>query len=312
MESSPSPSPSPSPTVDPSQVFRQRIDPLLRDLPAHVGMVIALSDGTNLYQNEPDTEFESASLYKLGIMVEVYRQRDLGDLSFDDLVTLYPGYFLEDDSVYGYDDNAYDQIPVGTLLDNMITLSSNVAATALLDAVGTDNVNATMESLGLDHTKILWYPVAGSVTAGNRSTAFTNPSAELTTLLSLNTRQASLRGDANANVDGAYNITTARDIATLFEMLVNGTVVSADDSAEMLDLLSGQQINDRIPAELPNGTRVAHKTGDLDNSVHDVGVIFAPNSPIVVVVLSDEVENREDVVEFIQQVAQLAYAAESP
>ena len=282
------------------------------DLPAHVGMVVALPDGTNLYENEADTEFESASLYKLGIMVELYRQRDIGDLSFDDLVTLYPGYFLEDDSVYDYDDNAYDQIPVGTLIDNMITLSSNVAATALLNVVGTDNVNATMASLGLDHTKILWYPVAGGDAPGSQFTAHSGANNRSTTLLSLSARDVPLRGDAYANVDGAYNITTPRDIATLFEMLVKGSVVSADASSEMLDLLAEQQINDRMPANLPDGTRVAHKTGDLDNSVHDAGVIFAPNGPIVVVVLSDQVENREAVVEFIQQVALLAYGTESP
>ncbi|MGA7671464.1 MAG: serine hydrolase [Nitrolancea sp.] len=275
-------------------------------------MVVALPDGTTLYQNEADTEFESASLYKLGIMVEVYRQRDTGELSFDDLVTLYPGYFLEDDSVYGYDGDAYDQIPVGTLLDNMITLSSNVAATALLDVVGTDNVNATMESLGLDHTKILWYPVAGGDAPSPYLTASASPGRQSGTLLSLNTPLAPRGSDSHANVDGAYNVTTPDDVATLFEMLVDGTVVSADASAEMLDLLSEQQINDRLPAGVPDGTRVAHKTGDLDNSVHDVGVIYAPNGPIVVVVLSDEVENREDVVEFIRQVAQLAYGAESP
>lgn len=309
---SPIATPGASPTADAAQELAGQIDPLLRNLPAHVGMVISLPDGTTLYQNEEDTEFESASLYKLGIMVELYRQRDVGDLSFDDLVTLYPGYFLEDDSVYDYDDNAYDKIPISTLLDNMITLSSNVAATALLDVVGTDNVNATMESLGLDHTKILWYPVPGAMAPDTDPNLTARSSGQTGTLLSLNARAAPLRGDTYANVDGAYNITTPRDIATLFQMLVNGTVVSADASSEMLDLLAKQQINDRLPAGLPAGTRVAHKTGDLDNSVHDAGVIYAPKGPIVVAVLSDQVDNRQDVVDFIQRVAQLAYGLESP
>jgi beta-lactamase class A len=273
------------------------IDSLMDDIPAHVGMVVALPDGTDLYENEADTLFESASLYKLGIMVEVYRQRDAGDLTFDDLVTLYPGYFLEDDSVYG-DADVYDKVPVGTLLSNMITLSSNVAATALLDLVGTDNVNATMASLGLDHTKILWYPVAQS-------------RASTLSLASTRIPPIGLTGDGNPNVEGAYNITTPADIALLFQDLVNGTVISPQTSTEMLDLLSQQQINDRLPVRLPDGTRVAHKTGDLDNSVHDAGVVYAPDGPVVVVVLSDEVENRGAVVDFIQEVAQLAYQAES-
>ena len=246
-------------------------------------------------------------------MVEVYRQRDAGKLSFDDVVTLYPGYFLEGDSVYGYDDNVYDDIPVGTLLSNMITLSSNVAATALLDLVGTDSVNATMESLGLNNTKILWYPSAQA-------------DESIVTTVSKRYREQRARHSAfeheadsppvqtrgvNFVPGDAVDVTTPSDIARLFQELVNGTVISPQTSAEMLNLLADQQINDRLPCALPDGTRVAHKTGDLDNSVHDAGIIFAPDGPIVVVVMSDEVENREAIVALIQQIALLTFQAES-
>ncbi len=292
--------------------LRAQIAPLIAEAPAHIGIVIDLPDGSTLYQNEADTLFDAASLYKLGIMVEVYRQRDAGQLSFDDVVTLYPGYFLEDDSVYGYDFNVYDDIPVGTLLSNMITLSSNVAATALLDLVGTDSVNATMESLGLNNTKILWYPSAQAdesiVTAVSKVIASNGPG---TRFLSTKLTIADTTGGVNFVPGDAVDVTTPSDIARLFQELVNGTVISPQTSAEMLNLLADQQINDRLPAALPDGTRVAHKTGDLDNSVHDAGIIFAPDSPIVVVVMSDEVENREAIVALIQQIALLTFQAES-
>ncbi len=279
------------------------VNDLIDDAPAHVGMVIALPDGTTLYRHEADTQFESASLYKLAIMVEVYRQQRAGELTFADLVTLYPGFFFEDDSVYGYDSNVYDQVPVGTLLHDMITLSRNVAATALLNLVGTDNVNATAASLGLTHTKILWYPAA---TDGSLSAA---PGYSL---LSTRNGPSSSSSLPVPIVADAFNITTPADIALLFQELIRGTVVSQSASAEMLDLLAHQQINDRLPAGVPDGTRVAHKTGDLDNSVHDAGVIYAPRGPIVVVVMTDEVQDRDSVVQLIQNVAHLAYQIESP
>ncbi len=275
--------------------FASQVDALLADVPAHIGIVVARPDGTVFYQQEADTLFESASLYKLAIMAEIYRERDAGDLTFDESVTLYPGFFSEDDSVYGYDLNAFDQIPVGTLLDNMIMLSSNVAANALLYLAGTDRVNQMAESIGMPNTKILWYPSAGL-----------KPNVRLVSY----TPGESTSGERDS-VDGAYNVTTAADIAVLFERLVQGQVVSPETSAEMLDLLAQQEINDRLPALLPTGTRVAHKTGDLDYSIHDAGVIYGPNGPVVVTVLSDDVENREAVVDFIQQVARLAYALPS-
>jgi beta-lactamase class A len=55
----------------------------------------------------------------------------------------------------------------------------------------------------------------------------------------------------------------------------------------MVALLSRQKVNDRLPARLPRGTRVAHKTGNWDNATHDVGIVYAPSGPYVLAVLSD-------------------------
>ena len=94
---------------------------------------------------------------------------------------------------------------------------------------------------------------------------------------------------SDTRADNALNVTTAADIAALYSMLVNGQIVNDDASQEMLRLLESQQINDRLPAYLPEGTVVAHKTGNLDGLVHDAGVIFAPAGPVIVVVLTEDV-----------------------
>src|SRR5690606_31094044 len=59
-------------------------------------------------------------------------------------------------------------------------------------------------------------------------------------------------------------MTTAADIADFFEKLYGGDIVSRAASGAMLELLSEQRLNDRIPAGLPENTRVAHKTGELE------------------------------------------------
>ena len=276
--------------------------------PAHVAVEIALANGTTLYQHNEGDLYDAASLYKLGIMVQVYKDRDNGVLTFDDPVTLLPGFFYESDEVYSAETDMDTDVPVRELLGSMITLSSNVAAEALLNLVGTDEVNQTMADLGLTNTKILWSPAAGRSPDGLTTMTLIDPghSPALVPVIarSVQTPSSIL---ARGSADGAYDVTTASDMTILFKQLLSGNVLSQPTSAEMLDLLSKKQINDRLPDLLPAGTKVAHKTGDLDGLLHDAGVIYAPAGPIVVVVMTDEITDHDAIVDLIRRIAVAAY-----
>ncbi len=80
--------------------------------------------------------------------------------------------------------------------------------------------------------------------------------------------------------------TSARDVATLFERLYDNTLDSPDSNTAFLGLLKNQLINDRLPQGLPAGTVIAHKTGNLDNMVHDAGIVYGLRADYVVVVMS--------------------------
>lgn len=306
-------------------------------------VVIALPSGEFIVDINGSEPMESASLYKLGIMVEVFVQREVGMLSFDDGVLLEPGYFVEGEDVFGYGDIGA-VYTVGTLLQAMITQSSNVAATALLATVGNENVNATLASLGITNTQIRWMPDPSASPDWNDETLDegTPPVDESTeeqptepptsdeapaddavdgvdsgaraevVYLSAGPTDAAThpRWYADARADGALNVTTAEDMAWLYTLLLRGEVIAPEVSQEMLDLLAAQEVNDRIPAYLPGGTVVAHKTGNLDGLVHDAGVIYAPAGPIIVVVLTEDID--EDVaIDMIAQIALAAYEAAS-
>ena len=62
--------------------------------------------------------------------------------------------------------------------------------------------------------------------------------------------------------------------------------MSEGASAEMLALLLDQQLNELIPAALPGGTAIAHKTGRIEDYVHDAGIVYAPGGDYVVVLLT--------------------------
>lgn len=104
------------------------------------------------------------------------------------------------------------------------------------------------------------------------------------------------------------NMATPRAVGTLFTLLAKRQLVSAAASDRMLARLGRQQINDRLPAGLPAGVVVAHKTGNLPGLTHDAGIIFTPSGPRVVVAMTWHAFDA-DAYEFIANVGSLVYSA---
>jgi hypothetical protein len=101
--------------------------------------------------------------------------------------------------------------------------------------------------------------------------------------------------------------TSAMDMLTLLEPIARGDAVSSSASAEMLHLLLRQRVNDRLPRLLPDGVRVAHKTGNLTGTVNDVGLLYGENSTVAVAVLISDTANDATAATAIARVAQIAH-----
>ncbi len=102
--------------------------------------------------------------------------------------------------------------------------------------------------------------------------------------------------------------TSARDMLVLLERIARGQAVSPTASADMLHLLLRQKINDRLPRLLPAGTQVAHKTGNLDGVVNDVGILYGQRSTVVVSVLVADTRNDDAAARAIARAGQAALA----
>ncbi|MCS6802827.1 MAG: serine hydrolase [Chloroflexota bacterium] len=102
----------------------------------------------------------------------------------------------------------------------------------------------------------------------------------------INQRMAAL-GFPNTTVDWD-TATTPNEILAMLEQMATGQLVSREASAEMIDVLLGQRVNDRIPIGLPPNVPVAHKTGNLPGMAHDAGIIYAPSGPFVLVIMTDD------------------------
>jgi beta-lactamase class A len=97
---------------------------------------------------------------------------------------------------------------------------------------------------------------------------------------------AGIKGLHVAENDDEDSVATARGLGTFFDLLATRRLISADASDRMLARLERQQINDRLPRDLPGDVTVAHKTGDLVGLIHDAGVIQTADGPRIAVVLT--------------------------
>ena len=217
-----------------------------------------------------DTVFHAASTMKIPVMIEVLKRAQAGAFALDQEILLVNQFAsLADGSPFSLnvaddgDSVLYGKIggrvAIRELLRRMITRSSNLATNQLIELVGAANVTATAHSLGARRLSVL-------------------------------------RGveDQKAFDKGMINTTTSADLATLLEAIEKGTVLSSASSAEMREILLAQEFNEKIPAGLPPGTRVAHKTGEITAVSHDAAVIYPEGRrPYVLVVLTKGIRDSK-------------------
>jgi len=137
-------------TYDPE--LDARVSAVLAGVSGRIGIAIKdLHTGRGVL-HDADGEYEAASLFKVPVMYEVYRQREQGRLSFAESLVLTDRHVAFD--LGTLDREAGDSIVLAEALERMITISDNSSAVLLTDRVGALNIERTMQTLGLRHTRI--------------------------------------------------------------------------------------------------------------------------------------------------------------
>ena len=76
----------------------------------------------------------------------------------------------------------------------------------------------------------------------------------------------------------------------------------------MRDVLLRQEFNGEIPAGLPPGTNVAHKTGWITGVLHDAAIVYPPGrKPYVLVVLTRDIPDDKIARQLIADISRLVY-----
>ena len=77
----------------------------------------------------------------------------------------------------------------------------------------------------------------------------------------------------------------------------------------MREILLHQEFNELIPAGVPAGTPVAHKTGSITATFHDAAIVYPPGrAPYVLVVLTRAIPDEKVAGALITDISRLVWA----
>ena len=233
---------------------------------------------------QADVTFHAASTMKVPVMMEVFRQAEEKRLSLDDRIAVKKEFasiadgkpFLlqvEDDSETSLYRRLGEPLTIRELVRLMITESSNVATNLLVERVTAARTSELMGRLGAESVRVL-------------------------------------RGveDNRAFARGQNNTLTAHGLMQILRRLAERKVVSAKASEEMIAILRDQKFAEGIPAGLPAGVTVAHKTGAFGQVYHDAAIVEPPRGkPFVLVVLTRGIKEPARTHKLVAEISRAVY-----
>ncbi|MBI1903624.1 MAG: serine hydrolase [Planctomycetia bacterium] len=240
----------------------ERIEPLIKRHKGDVAVVVRHLETNEAFCHRSDQPMPTASLIKLAVMVEAYRQADDGKLDLEKRITL-----REEDKVQGSGMitphlSAGLTLTVRDAIRLMMAYSDNSATNLVLDQIGLPATSATMEKLGLANTKI------HAKVFRQETSIFPERSREF-----------------------GLGSTTAAEMTSLVELIYRRKAAGPKACEEMLAHLRQCQDTKKFGRRLPKEATVAHKTGSVAAVRTDAGVIDGPSGPFVICVLTAKNED---------------------
>jgi len=226
--------------------MRSQLEARVAQHKGQVGLaVIDLASGETL-SIRGDGRFPTASNIKIAVLLELFTQVERGRIKLSDPVVM-----LDVDRVGGsgilQHFDAPLEISVKDAATFMVNQSDNTATNLIVDLLGIRAVNERMDSLGYPGTK-LWAKVSRS-------------------------RQTSI--DPDSTRVWGLGVTTPMENARMFASMYKGQAVSAEASKQMITMARQQAWGyNEIPRYLPTGVVVAHKTGSVNATRNDCGIVF--------------------------------------
>ena len=287
-------------------------DQIAADFRGHIGFYLEdLTTGIT-HEHNADQRFPTASVCKVPVMIELFRQVEADILSLDERHRLQGNISTHGSGTLKLMEDA----PELTLRDYcrlMISISDNMATDFLLGVVGLESLNATLDAMGFPNTRT-------SVTLGRyhyRMFGMDDVPCNRENDV-LQQKRAETHGTNFNSISFQdsleNNVATPRDMGNILKQLHAGQVVSPQSSAAMVNML--KLCNDRrmIPRDLKPDISTAHKIGSSGRIKGDVGLVFLPTGPLVVsafALASDDSVRGDEAIAGITRLAVEAFSPES-
>jgi beta-lactamase class A len=259
------------PAAEKQKVLWEELGAAIHDVDQHLDgvMGVAIEDlktGDQFFLHENEV-FAQASSIKMTVLADLYLQAQQGKLKLTDLYTVQSSDLVPDSDIMGGLTPGVTRITLRDLATMMVAVSDNSATNVLIDRVGMENVNATLESLGLSHTRL---------------------------------RRKMM--DLDAAKQGRENISTPREMMTLLAALYRGKVLNKEMESDFFTMLSTGK-DSWIPRDLPADLKIADKPGELEAVRNDSGIVFVEGRPYVLCVMTAFLRNERDGEEAISKIS---------
>lgn len=216
-------------------------------------------DTGRTYSYSGDERVRTASTIKIAVMIEAFARVAEGKAKWTDELVLtraarYGGSGILPELSDGL------RLSLQDCLRLMMTLSDNTATNMVLEYLGTDAVNARMNSLGFKSTRIMRRVGGGGESADGRLAD---------------------------NKKFGLGATTPHEMVQILERLDHGDIVNKESSKEMIELMKREQARYSIGRTIPD-VAIASKYGALDALRSCVAIVYSKQGKIAMAITVDE------------------------
>ncbi|SDN30780.1 beta-lactamase class A [Fictibacillus solisalsi] len=237
--------------------LKNRLNGIIDPLTGEFAYYIETEEGY-IGENE-EKVFPAASLIKLPILIEAFRQKEAGLLDLSLPVPIKPKDKVGGAGIINHlsPDASLTVLDVLTL---MITVSDNTGANVMIEQAGRERINALLTALRC-HRTVLKRKLM----------------------------------DFKAIQEGKNNYTSAKDVVLLLKEIHHGKLMKNESRVMMLDILRNQQFRHKLPGSMDEEVvMIANKTGELQGTEHDAGIFEYKDTTVIAAVLTKNLSNEAE------------------
>lgn len=255
--------------------WKAELQKVIADTPFDSAVYVKDVASDDTFEYRADRIFPSANLIRLFVLWDLFDRAGHNELKLDEPVT-----FDSSKAVYGGILHKFQSgvvLRLEDLAQIMLSVSDNTATNLLIDRLGMDKINASIQSLGARETLL-----------------------------------ARKMMDAEAKKKGKENLTSAEDVGLVLEEILK----TSPRMLDMLSVQKNiYRLSALLPFQDPDELEpiLAHETGELPGVGHDAGIFFyrTPH-PVIVVVLTEHTPSFQAGCAFEAQVGRIVYNAFLP